>query len=50
MRMGIIVPFMIIFAIFIAETASSGLQIIWKKILKKKLFPVAPLHHMYEKA
>jgi len=50
MRMGIFIPFLVVFLIFIAETWSSGLQIIRKKYFKKKLFPVAPLHHMYEKA
>lgn len=50
MRMGIFIPFVIIFAIFIAETGSSALQIFRRKMRKKKLFSVAPLHHMYEKA
>jgi phospho-N-acetylmuramoyl-pentapeptide-transferase len=50
MRMGIFIPFILIFAIFIAETWSSALQIFRRKMRKKKLFPVAPLHHMYEKA
>ena len=50
MKMGIVIPFTIIFIIFIVETGSSGLQIIWKKYFKRKLFSVAPLHHMYEKA
>lgn len=50
MRMGIFIPFIVIFTIFIAETWSSALQIIRKKIWNKKLFSVAPLHHMYEKA
>lgn len=50
MRMGIFIPFILIFAIFIAETGSSALQIFRKKVWKKKLFSVAPLHHMYEKA
>lgn len=49
MRMGIFIPFLIIFLIFITEIGSSGLQIIWKKYFKRKLFSVAPLHHMYEK-
>ncbi len=50
MRMGILLPFIIMFMVFIIETASSGLQILRKTLYKKKLFPVAPLHHMYEKA
>lgn len=49
MRMWIAIPFLVIFLIFIAETWSSGLQILRKKLFKKKLFVVAPLHHMYEK-
>lgn len=49
MRMGIIIPFTVIFLFFIAETWSSALQILRKKIYKKKLFLVAPLHHYYEK-
>ena len=48
MRMGILIPFLVIFAIFIAEISSSFLQIMRKKILKRKLFPVAPLHHFFE--
>ena len=44
----IIIPFFLVFLIFIVNTWSSGLQIIWKKIFHKKLFPVAPLHHYYE--
>lgn len=50
MRMWIIIPFIVIFSIFITEIWSSWLQIIWKKYFKRKLFPVAPLHHMYEKS
>jgi len=49
MRMGIVIPFIILFAIFIIEIGSSLLQIVRKKYVKKKLFIVAPLHHMYEK-
>jgi phospho-N-acetylmuramoyl-pentapeptide-transferase len=50
MRGGILIPFIVLFAIFIIEIASSGLQIFWKKVFKRKLLPVAPIHHMYEKA
>lgn len=49
MRGWIFVPFIILFAIFITEVASSWLQILSKKFLKRKLFPVAPLHHYFEK-
>lgn len=48
MRMGIFIPFLIMFGIFIVDTASSFLQILSKKYLKKKLFPTAPLHHYFE--
>lgn len=34
----------IIGGIFVAEAASSLLQLVWKRIFKRKLFPVAPLH------
>jgi len=49
MRGWIFIPFVILFALFIAEVGSSGLQILSKKLLKRKLFPVAPLHHYFEK-
>lgn len=48
MRIGILVPFLILFLIFIVEILSSFLQIRWKKIFKRKLFPVAPIHHLFE--
>ncbi len=48
MREGIIIPFLILFLIFIVELLSSFLQIFWKKYRKKKLFPIAPLHHLFE--
>lgn len=48
MRMGIIVPFVILFLLFIVELLSSFFQIFWKKTLKRKLFPIAPLHHLWE--
>jgi len=46
---GIFVPFVVLFGIFVVDTLSSGLQIFWKKFFKKKLFVVAPLHHLLEK-
>jgi len=46
---GIFVPFVVLFGIFVVDTLSSGLQIFWKKVFKKKLFVVAPLHHLLEK-
>jgi len=48
MRMGIFVPFVIIFLLFILDTFSSALQIFWKKRFKKKLFSVSPFHHLLE--
>ena len=48
MRMGIFIPFLIIFLLFIIDTASSFLQILSKKYLKKKLYPTSPLHHLLE--
>lgn len=35
--------------IFVIETLSSALQIFWKRVFKRKLFPIAPLHHWLEK-
>ena len=48
MRFGILIPFLIIFGFFIVEFFSSFLQIFWKKVFKKKLFAVAPFHHLLE--
>ncbi|MFC2495193.1 MAG: phospho-N-acetylmuramoyl-pentapeptide-transferase [Candidatus Absconditicoccaceae bacterium] len=48
MRFGILIPFLIIFGIFIVELCSSFLQIFWKKVFKRKLFTVAPFHHLLE--
>ena len=48
MREGIIVPFIILFWLFIIELLSSFLQIWFKKIAKRKLFPIAPFHHLCE--
>ena len=41
----IVIP---LFLILFAELISSFLQIFWKKIFKKKLFHIAPLHHEFE--
>lgn len=49
MRIGIIIPFIVLFIIFIAEIGSVALQLISKKIRKRKIRTVAPLHHHYEK-
>lgn len=48
MRMSIIIPFLILFLPCIVEIASSALQMLSKKIRKRKLFAVAPLHHLFE--
>lgn len=48
MRMDIIVPFLFLFLLFWLELWSSALQIFWKKVYKKKLFTIAPLHHLFE--
>jgi phospho-N-acetylmuramoyl-pentapeptide-transferase len=49
MRIWILIPFLILFSLFIIDLLSSFLQIFWKKYFKKKLFIVAPLHHLFEK-
>lgn len=48
MRLGIMIPFIIMFSLFIIDISSSLLQIFWKKRFKKKLFTVSPLHHLLE--
>jgi phospho-N-acetylmuramoyl-pentapeptide-transferase len=48
MRIGIVIPFLIIFLLFIVELCSSGLQMSRKKFFKRKLFPIAPFHHYLE--
>ncbi len=48
MRMGILIPFIVLFSLFIIELFSSFLQIFWKRYFKKKLFAVSPLHHLFE--
>lgn len=47
-KFGIIIPFIILFAIFRLEIGSSFMQIAWKKIFKRKLFTIAPFHHSLE--
>ncbi len=47
-KMGIFIPFFILFLIFIVEFSSSALQIFYKKFFKKKLFKIAPFHHLLE--
>jgi len=47
--LGVVIPFAIMFLIFWLEIASSAIQMFWKKIFKKKLFLIAPFHHLLEK-
>jgi len=47
-KFGIIIPFLILFMIFWVEVWSSFLQILRKKIFKRKLFTIAPFHHSLE--
>lgn len=47
-KIGIIIPFIILFWVFWIELMSSFLQMSWKKIFKKKIFSIAPFHHMLE--
>ncbi len=47
-RVPIFVPSLFLLGIFWAELLTSFLQISWKKLFKKKLFPIAPLHHWLE--
>lgn len=35
--------------VFVVDTLSSFLQLFWKRFLKRKLFPIAPMHHWLEK-
>jgi phospho-N-acetylmuramoyl-pentapeptide-transferase len=42
---GKMVAMMIISGIFLAEGASSFLQLFSKRFMKKRIFPIAPLHH-----
>ena len=48
MRIWIIIPFFVLFLLFSIELFTSGLQMFWKKVFKKKLFPIAPFHHLLE--
>ncbi len=43
--LGKIVALVVIGGVFMAVLASSFLQIVWFKLTRKRLFPVAPLHH-----
>lgn len=50
MTTWILIPAIVIFLIFSIEFISSGLQMTWKKIFHRKLFPIAPFHHYLEYA
>ncbi len=47
-KMGILIPFLILFWLFWIELLSSFIQIIWKKFFRKKIFAIAPFHHRLE--
>lgn len=47
-KIGIIIPFTICFALFILEIWSSFLQLMSKKIRGRKLWAIAPFHHYLE--
>lgn len=47
-KLGIIIPFMIMFGLIWLDFGSSFLQITWKKVFKRKLFAIAPFHHYLE--
>ncbi len=47
-KIGVIIPFIILFLLFRIEIWSSMLQIFRKKVFKRKLFKIAPFHHLLE--
>lgn len=48
-KIGFFIPFIILFSLFWLEIGSSMIQIVRKKVFKRKLFLIAPLHHLFEK-
>lgn len=44
---GSIVALLVIGGIFVIEIASSGIQILGWKFLKRPIFPIAPIHHAF---
>ena len=48
-KIWFIFPFFILMLLFWVELLSSALQIFWKKTFKRKLFLIAPFHHLLEK-
>lgn len=47
-KIGFVIPFFVLFGLCLVELITSWLQIFWKKVFKRKLFPIAPLHHLLE--
>ena len=47
-RIGIVIPFIVLMILFWIEFGSSFFQILSKKIRKKKIFPMSPYHHYLE--
>jgi len=45
-RQELVLP--IVAGVFVAEAGSSYLQIFWFKRTKKRLFPIAPIHHIWQ--
>ena len=45
---GNVAVLFVIGGIFVLEAASSAIQIFGWKILKRRIFPIAPLHHAFE--
>jgi len=43
-----IAAFPLIGAMLVVTVASNVIQVVWKKLFKRKLFRVAPLHHHFE--
>lgn len=48
-KIWFIIPFFVLTALFWIELLSSALQIFRKKVFKRKLFLIAPFHHLLEK-
>lgn len=48
-KIWIVIPFIILFLLFRIEIWSSMFQIFRKKVFKRKLFIIAPFHHLLEK-
>ena len=48
MSIGILIPMIIVFLIFIIDLCTSWLQMFRKKVFHHKLFPIAPFHHYLE--